>query len=97
MSVMVLLELQSSPENIAEMKSTFREILPDTRKYDGFLELDVYENQDDGNCLVLVEKWESRAHYEAYLSWRTETGALDAVVAMCTQPPSIRFFDNVDA
>ena len=96
MSVMVLLELQSNVENIEQLKSTFKDMLADTRKYDGCQGVETFNNQDDSNNLVLVEKWESRQHYEAYLAWRTESGALDAVVSMTSGPPSIRYFDYTD-
>lgn len=94
---MVVLELQSSAENIEQLKSIFKEILPDTRKYDGCQSIEVFDNQDDANNLILVERWESRQHYEAYLAWRTETGTLNTIGSLATQPPSIRFYDAVDA
>ena len=94
---MVFLELQSNAESIDQLKSNFKDMLSDTRKYDGCQSVEVFDNQDDPLNLVLVEKWESRQHYEAYLAWRTETGALDDVVSMTSQAPSIRYFDNVDA
>lgn len=97
MSVTVLLELQSNAENIERLKSTFKEILVDTRDYDGCRGVEIFDNQDDPNNLVLVERWESRQHYEAYLGWRTETGTLDTLVSMTSQPPSIRYYDAVDA
>ena len=71
-------------------------MLADTRKYDGCQGVETFNNQDDPNQLVLVEKWESRQHYEAYLAWRTESGALDAVVSMTSGAPSIRYFDYID-
>ena len=52
MSVMVVLELQSSAENIEQLKSIFKEILPDTRKYDGCQSIEVFDNQDDANNLL---------------------------------------------
>lgn len=41
------------------------------------------------------EQWATRGQYETYLAWRTETGALDKLVAMLDGPPSIRFLDHV--
>ncbi len=95
--VTVLLEVQAAPEKIDELKSTFKNILPDTRGYDGCEGVDVVGNLDDPCNLVLIEKWDSRVHYEKYLAWRTETGALAALGAMLSQPPSIRYYDDVDA
>lgn len=96
MSVTVILEMQSKTESIDELKSTFESILLDTRNYDGCVGVQVIGNQDDPLNLVLLETWESREKYEKYLGWRTETGALDALGAMLSQPPSIRYYDNLD-
>lgn len=95
MSVNVLLEVQSNLENIDELKATFKAILPDTRAYDGCINVQVIGNQDDPLNLILVETWETRQHYEKYLGWRGETGALDALGAMLSQPPSIRYYDDL--
>jgi hypothetical protein len=37
----------------------------------------------------------SRQHYEAYLAWRGETGALKEFVDMLTDEPTIRVFNHV--
>ena len=42
-----------------------KSILPDTRSYDGNIGINVIRNQDDQDVLVLVEEWESKAHYES--------------------------------
>ncbi|HLA26277.1 MAG TPA: antibiotic biosynthesis monooxygenase [Syntrophales bacterium] len=97
MSVNVLLEVQSKPEKIDELRSTFKNILPDTRSYDGCQGIKMVGNQDDPCNLVLIEKWASRKQYEKYIVWRTETGALEKLGTMLSQPPSIRYYDDIDA
>jgi quinol monooxygenase YgiN len=96
MSVNVLLEIKSNPEDIDKLKSTFEQILPDTRSYDGCIGVQVVVNQDDSLNVILIETWETREHYEKYLAWRIETGAIDALGAMLSQAPSIRYFDNLN-
>lgn len=97
MAVMVLLEVQAKQGTGDGLVATFKQILPDTRKYDGFLDITVHQNQDDKDNLVLVEKWKSKADYESYLGWRQETGVLDQLIAACSAPPSIRYYDITDA
>ncbi len=96
MSTVVLLELQIKPEAVNEAKAFFKEILPDTRSYAGCLGLDVYGNLDDSGNLVLYERWESRDHYQKYLNWRTETGALEKLGSKLAGPPKIRYYERVD-
>jgi len=97
MSVTVLLEVQSKLEKLAELKSTFKNTLPDTRAYEGCQGVEVIENQDDSCNLILIQRWDSRQHYEKYLGWRTKTGAVKALGAMLAQPPSVRYFDGIKA
>ncbi len=96
MSIKVLLEVNAKSENIEEVKALLKQTLGDTRSYDGCEGLDVILNQDDASNLILLETWKTRQHYEKYLAWRQETGALEALGAMLAQPPSIRFYDNSD-
>ncbi len=96
MSVKILLELQVLPEKIEELKASFALMLRDTRAFDGCIDLLVVTNQDDALNMVLIETWESREKYDKYMAWREETGGLDILGSMLSQPPSIRYFDGID-
>ena len=96
MAVTVLLELQAQGDKVDALLNTFKEILPDTRAYDGFVGIELVQNQDDPTNVILIERWQTRQHYEKYLAWRTETGALEALGAMLAGAPSIRYFDTKD-
>lgn len=95
MSVLVLVEVQIKPEEVSNWKSYMAEILPDTRVYDGCQEINVYCNTEDMSSMVVVEHWDSRAHHENYVAWRSETG--DKFGSMIAGPPSIRYFERIDA
>ena len=97
MSCTVLLELKVKPGTGDEVLATLKSILPDTRSYDGNIGMYVIRNQDDPDVLVAVEEWESKAHHEKYLAWRTETGVMDTLMEVVAEPPSIRYFDPTDA
>ncbi|HIF07953.1 MAG TPA: antibiotic biosynthesis monooxygenase [Gemmatimonadetes bacterium] len=97
MAIVVLLEVKAKQGTGDQLVAMFKAILPDTRARDGFLDIVVHQSQDDKDNLVLVEKWETKDHYESYLGWRQETGVLDQLVAACEGPPSIRYYDITDA
>ncbi len=97
MAITIILEAQAKKGTGNDLLATMKAVLPDTRSYDGCIALDAYQNQDDTDLLVLVEKFESKAHYEKYLAWREETGVLQQLGAALEGPPSIRFFDLTDA
>ena len=95
--VMVLVDLQSKPDEVSNMKSFLTEVLPDTRSYTGCQSLEVFTNKDDDANLVLVEFWDTKAHYEEYLNWRGETGALDKLGEMIAKEPTIRYFNKTSS
>ena len=97
MTCTILLELTTPEGKAGDMIELLRAILPDTRARDGFVGIELQQDQDKPETLVLIERWRSRADYEAYLAWRTERGDLDKLGAMLAGPPSIRYFDSVEA
>ena len=97
MSVVVLLEMQIKPEAVNEVKAFMKDNLADTRAYAGCQGLDVYDNMDETGNLVVYERWDSRPQYEKYLAWRTESGTMASLGTKLKAPPSIRYFERVDA
>ena len=97
MACTVVLEIKSKPDMVGTVKDLFKEILPDTRAYDGCQGVEVVENQDESGNVILIESWDSREKYDKYLGWRVETGLLDRLGPMLDGAPSVRYFDKVDA
>ena len=97
MTCTVLLELTMPEGKAGEMIELLRAILPDTRAREGCIGVEIQQDQDKPETLVLIERWQSRANYESYLAWRTERGDLDKLGGMLAGPPSIRYFDSVEA
>ena len=97
MAVTVILEVKAKPGTGDNLVSVFRQILPDTRSYDGCISLELIQNQDDPDVLIAYEWWETREHYEKYFAWRKETGALDTLGPLLVDAPNIRYFNLTDA
>ena len=66
MSIVVLVEFNSKPEDTDALKQFMADALPDTRAYDGCISLDVCNSDDN---FVIVAQWESREHQEKYMAW----------------------------
>ena len=90
MSVCVVIDMHVKPEMIEQMKAGLLDALPHTGAYDGCQGVDLVVSADDPNNLIIIDKWESRAHYEKYMAWRAESGTTDAFMAALTGEPSIR-------
>ena len=97
MPVIVVLELKAKPGTGDNAVPFFKQILPDTRSYDGCISVEFIQNQDDPDTLIAYERWETREHYEKYFKWRTESGTLTPLGPLVEGPPSIRYFNITDA
>ena len=96
MSILVQLEAKAKPECVVEMSDTLASLFPETRAYDGCIDITAYLN-DDGHTFVFVGHWETKEKYEKYLAWREETGVLAKLASLLQAPPSIRYFDALKA
>lgn len=97
MTCTVVLELKVKKENVDGMAEGFKGLFPDTRSYDGCIDLWASQNQDDPQNFIIVERWESREKYEKYFAWRTERGDIDNLGSMLEGEPSLRYFDAIGA
>lgn len=95
MSVLVLGEVHVAPERLDEFKVYLREILPDSRAYDGFERIELYEDTEEEGSIIFVEYFESRAHQEKYIAWRTETGVMEKLGAMFVGDVRVRYLRNM--
>jgi quinol monooxygenase YgiN len=94
MSVVVLVDLNVKADRVDDLISYIAGVIDGTRAYDGCELMTMVVNQDDPSNVLFVERWETRAKYEAYLAWRTETGSMENLVGMLAGDPVIRFFDD---
>ena len=60
-------------DQVATLEEGFRSSLGDTRAYAGCLEIEV-TFESASNTFVVIQEWESIAHYDRYLDWRKENG-----------------------
>lgn len=92
---MVTVIVEGTVKNNDEFDALMGSILADTRAYDGCEGITVQRNMEDSANVLLIEQWESRAHYDKYLAWREETGVLGKIVALLEGPPNIRYYTDV--
>ena len=78
MSVLVNLEIPVKKERIEHFFNYLRDILVDTRAYEGCIRLETYHDMENSKVL-LIEEWEKIENQESYMQWRTETGLVEAL------------------
>jgi quinol monooxygenase YgiN len=96
MDVTILLEVQVKPEKVGALKATLKEMLVDTRAFDGCIGVQAIQDLENPGNIVLVQKWKSRGHYEKYNAWRAKTGAASAAAEKLAATFGLRYFDSVD-
>ena len=96
MPVTATLAFSAIPERAEAFKALLRELLPDTRAYEGCLKVDVYEDQDNPGCIYLVEDWESKVHQQRYQAWRDESGIAKVVGPFLVCEPRFNYLDKQD-
>ena len=97
MSILVLLELEAKDGAVDEMIAVLARTLVDTRARKGCESVTVHQDEANPNRVLLVERWTTREDDTAYREWRAGEGAVTEIGPLVGGPPSIRYFDDVDA
>tara|TARA_B100001250_G_scaffold219975_1_gene188707 strand:- start:1390 stop:1683 length:294 start_codon:yes stop_codon:yes gene_type:complete len=89
--VIVNLQLKIKSEKREEFLVWFKDLLPDTRNYDGCSELNLCSLASEPDAVDVISKWESQEKYDAYLAWRDEDGTLATLGNFVSADPAFRF------
>jgi quinol monooxygenase YgiN len=95
MTCQAILEITVKDGCYDELRKWLIKILPETRGFDGNVNVEFVRNQDDPSKLLMMEKWETREHYERYLAWRVEVGTIDELSTMIDGELQVRYFDFI--
>jgi len=91
MSLTVILDLQLKPEAVAVAPAMLRDILAQTRVFDGCLGVDVLVDVKDNAHMILLERWASTEADAAYRQWRSGAGATELGSLLVTAPNVSQF------
>ncbi len=72
--MIVTISFSATEGNRDALVAKLIEIIPDTLAFDGCNSIDFVESQDSPGSLMLIEDWDSHERYDAYKSWRRESG-----------------------
>jgi quinol monooxygenase YgiN len=90
-AVTVLLDLRIKPASVAGAKGIVESVLVDTRAFPGCLGVDVLVDTEDEAHLLLIEKWESIEHDQAYRDWRATPAGASALSTIVASRSLTRF------
>jgi quinol monooxygenase YgiN len=93
MTCQAVLEITVKDDKYDQLREWLVKILPDTRGFKGNVSVEFARNQDEPKDVVILEKWDTREAYEAYLAWRSETGILTELGEFIDGELKVRYFD----
>ena len=94
MPVTAHLDLTLKTESLPTAPAVLRDILSDTRAFDGCLGVDVLVDKGNPAHVLVVERWASMEQDAAYRAWRaTEEGA-SGLGALLAAPPVLTHFET---
>jgi quinol monooxygenase YgiN len=94
MTITALLDLQLQVASLADAPALLREVLADTRAFDGCLGVDVIVDSNDPAHMIVVETWASRAHDDAYRAWRLTEAGQSPLGTLLAAPPTLSWFET---
>ncbi len=92
MPITAHLDLTLKTESLATAPAVLRDILADTRAFDGCLGVEVLTDSADPEHFLVVEQWASLEHDAAYRAWRAGDGA-SALGDLLAAPPVLTRFE----
>ncbi len=93
MSTAIIIRLQIQQGRTAEFFDYLKKILPDTRSYPGFINIDVYSSFEDPHKVIMYQVWQSLKHRQAYHAWREKTGVAEKISSFFASPPEMHQFE----
>jgi quinol monooxygenase YgiN len=88
MSVTIVVNFQAAEGNAAKLMALLQQGRDFSRKAEGCESFEVYQRQDDPNKYMFLEQWTSlEAHQENVTRNVVESGHLDKIKALLTEPP----------
>ena len=73
MAALVVKNFRAAEGKFDALGDFFRDVLGDTREFEGCLKVDVYADES-ASTYTLIEEWETLSADEKYVSWRTDRG-----------------------
>jgi quinol monooxygenase YgiN len=94
MACQVILEFRTKDGCLEKAREWFKQVLPETRATQGCGSIYLINNQDDPLNILVIEQWDSRELYEAYLAQRGAQGIMKEFADLTEGELSIQFFDS---
>jgi quinol monooxygenase YgiN len=89
----VTLLFKCQPGLGATLLAAFTTALVDTRAFDGCISVETLVDADNPDQIMLFEEWDSRGQQEKYLAWRVETGMIEMLAPVLSEPFEMHYYE----
>ncbi|MCW2778174.1 MAG: hypothetical protein JWN17_1899 [Frankiales bacterium] len=89
MTITALLELTLTAAAVADAPRVLTETLTATRAFEGNEGVEVLHDVADPTHVVVVERWASLAHDDAYRAWRATPEGASELGTLLAEPPRL--------
>ena len=96
MSIVIIVNFSVKPESLEELTNYLKEILPDTRSFEGCEGVELYQNKESSSNLTIRAKWVSEDAQKKYMSWRMETGVMNKLMSLLSEPVTMQYYNILD-
>ena len=62
-----------------------------TKSSEGYINIDVFVDEDNPDVLILDQKWKTKENHQAYVQMRKDTGLFDKLTDLLEVEPEIRY------
>lgn len=94
--VKVTYVMNLKPEVADAFCETLPKMLPDTRAFKGCRSVNFFRNHADPNKIILIEEWDAKEDYEAYLAWRASENPDRNISDLFSTPSAPEYWTLVD-
>jgi quinol monooxygenase YgiN len=92
MPITAHLDLFLKAESLPTAPAVLRDVLTDTRAFDGCLGVEVLVDSTDPAHVLVVEQWASLEHDSAYRAWRASDDGASGLGELLAAPPVLTRF-----
>lgn len=96
MSLIITIAFDAAEGQRDALVEKLTSILHETRAFDGCEQITFTETLDSPGALFLVEKWASTEHYDAYKSFRKESGTSVLGSELVSGSPETNYYTVID-
>src|SRR5262245_14183761 len=86
--LLVTIEFTARPGRRRDLEGYLATLLPDTRAFDGSLDVMAFVPEGVEDAVVIQERWESSAAYDAYVAWREQRDDMRPLLELVSDPPA---------